>query len=612
MGLDLWPDVPRMPVITDAGLDVRMPLRPDMGPDLALASLTTGGITGLTFPSISVGSSTLAQTFTITNTGQQISGAIELALLSAPDFAIQSGVGDCVSSVTSLAAGATCTVHLVFVPIVSGVRAGTVSFSATPGGSGSIYLSGTALAAPTLSPSPSLVSFGSVPVNQISPSQTVIISNIGGSATRPLTVTFSGTGVAQVAISGSTCAAALPPGTTCSLAVRYSPTDTTGVNGTINVGDGSVSVSVPMTGTGLAPGELSLSPGSYGFGSVAVGLVGVPMSFTLSVPSTAMIDSGAIAILFSGPNAADFSLTSNTCPVSLNPGAYCTFGVTFAPSAVGARSATLNVTGGNGGTASSSIGGTGIPPVSLVALDASSSPVSSGLDFGQYPVSGDRTLTSPPTHSYRVVVRGSLGAGTTLSVVLTDSETPRNFDYALSQATNRCTGALLNVQSQTAAGGNASNWSYDAGLGGMFCDFSIEFYPQASKGNKTATITAQGSAGGLDSLTLIGTAVSPLSTPVNPVDFGKIVVGSQSSVMTRNVTNQGILVQGPIAVALSGSNASEFTVASDSCSGMTLVGGTTCTLGIVFQPLSSGTKSATLTASAGAETATLSLAGQGN
>jgi hypothetical protein len=96
----------------------------------------------LDFGSVTTNQSSSAQSFAITNTGQQTSGAITVRSDSA-DFVVQTGGAfDCVSGNTSLAPNTACTVHIVFSPKRGGPRTGTVTFSATPGGSAGISISG--------------------------------------------------------------------------------------------------------------------------------------------------------------------------------------------------------------------------------------------------------------------------------------------------------------------------------------------------------------------------------------------------------------------------------------------------------------------------------------
>jgi sugar lactone lactonase YvrE len=100
------------------------------------------------FGSVTLGSSSAAQSFAITNTGQAASSAISLSSGNG-EFIIQSdATGSCMSGVTTLAAGASCNVSVVFTPAVAGYRAGTITFWALSGGNGNVGTTGTAPAIP--------------------------------------------------------------------------------------------------------------------------------------------------------------------------------------------------------------------------------------------------------------------------------------------------------------------------------------------------------------------------------------------------------------------------------------------------------------------------------
>src|SRR4029078_7745601 len=76
--------------------------------------------------------------FTIRNSGPQTSGPITIVSTRA-DFAIRS---DCISGATTLAPNDSCLVRVTFSPQLAGARSGTVNFSANPGGSGRVAVSG--------------------------------------------------------------------------------------------------------------------------------------------------------------------------------------------------------------------------------------------------------------------------------------------------------------------------------------------------------------------------------------------------------------------------------------------------------------------------------------
>ena len=85
----------------------------------------------------------------------------------------------------------------------------------------------------------------------------------------------------------------------------------------------------------------SLSPTSLSFGNQAVDTTSAVKKVTLTSSGTANLTISSIAI--TGANAGDFAQTNN-CPANLAPGKKCTVSVTFAPSQIGSRSASLTLT----------------------------------------------------------------------------------------------------------------------------------------------------------------------------------------------------------------------------------------------------------------------------
>ncbi|HMD17376.1 MAG TPA: choice-of-anchor D domain-containing protein [Terriglobales bacterium] len=85
----------------------------------------------------------------------------------------------------------------------------------------------------------------------------------------------------------------------------------------------------------------SLSPTSLSFGNEAIDTTSAAKKVTLTSSGTANLTISNIAI--TGTNAGDFAQTNN-CPASLAPGKKCTISVTFAPSQIGSRSASLTLT----------------------------------------------------------------------------------------------------------------------------------------------------------------------------------------------------------------------------------------------------------------------------
>jgi hypothetical protein len=87
--------------------------------------------------------------FTVTNYGQQQSGALSVISNSIDFFVVRDGVGDCLQGTDGgfgtfrLGADASCNVRVAFQPTAAGPRSGTVTVSASPGGTILMPVSGT-------------------------------------------------------------------------------------------------------------------------------------------------------------------------------------------------------------------------------------------------------------------------------------------------------------------------------------------------------------------------------------------------------------------------------------------------------------------------------------
>lgn len=95
----------------------------------------------------------------------------------------------------------------------------------------------------------------------------------------------------------------------------------------------------------------------FNFCDQAVGGTTPTQPFTLTNNTGAAVS--GLALSFTGSNPGDFQAASNTCGTSLAAGASCAINIDFAPTASGARAASLTVTDSTGDTTSSSVTGTG-------------------------------------------------------------------------------------------------------------------------------------------------------------------------------------------------------------------------------------------------------------
>lgn len=200
------------------------------------------------------------------------------------------------------------------------------------------------------------------------PTLPIGLSNLGTGPVSVTSVSKSGTDAGDFAITSDTCTGAtMPAGASCSISVRFSPTDVDERTATVTiVGPGAVgSRTVSLTGTGLDP--VLVTPAGLAFGDVALGSTSGPATVSVFDYGDAPMPVSGVSI--GGPNAADFSIAAEDCTATPIPVAMaCAVSVTFEPSSLGARSATLTIAGpAPVGTRTVPLTGTGTVPVSGVA-----------------------------------------------------------------------------------------------------------------------------------------------------------------------------------------------------------------------------------------------------
>lgn len=126
------------------------------------------------------------------------------------------------------------------------------------------------------------------------------------------------------------------------------------------------------------------------------------------------------------------------------------------------------------------------------------------------------------------------------------------------------------------------------------CTVGVKFMP-ASQGPKSASLNIPSDYVATTVASLSGTALIP-DAAVNPTshNFGSVNVGASFSAQTFTVSNNGTgdLIIGTIS--LSGTDASDFAMQNDLCSGQTIAPTGSCTVEAKFSPLSAGSKSASL------------------
>jgi hypothetical protein len=300
----------------------------------------------LTFASQVVGSTSAAQTITVTSVG---TGAVTFAGITATgDF------GQTNNCPAVLVPAAVCTISVTFAPVTTGTRTGSLVLTDNgPGGKQTVGLAGTGIA-PLVSLSPASLNFGTQVIFNPGRRQTVVLTNTGDALLSIAGITVVGTNATDFTQT-NTCGTSVAVAATCTITVEFRPSAINTRSAEIGITDnsGSANQTVSLSGTGT---QVVLQP-SLNFGRVTVGTPSTGRSVTLANIANTTVNLSGIAI--TGPNASDFAQT-NTCTATVPPGKKCSFTVIFTPSAKGTRTAALAVTDDGGGSPQTvSLTGTG-------------------------------------------------------------------------------------------------------------------------------------------------------------------------------------------------------------------------------------------------------------
>ena len=285
--------------------------------------------TSLTFASTSIGNTTAVQNITISNTGTA-TGNLGTAAIAGDFLLVANTCGATLPSQTG------CTVSIAFKPTVSGIRTGIFTIASDSGPqTASLVGTGTTPATDTLA-SASLA-YPDTLVNTTSAAQTLTLTNSGDVA---LTLIAARITSGDFTVTNA-CGNSLSAHSTCSFQVFFVPKSVGPQSGLLTLTDALGSQTVALTGTGLAPPGVSLSPISLTYGITGVGNASAPQTLTLTNNGGSPLQLNSVTL------SGDFGVVagSNTCPitVALAINSACTLQVAFVPHSSGARSGNLTV-----------------------------------------------------------------------------------------------------------------------------------------------------------------------------------------------------------------------------------------------------------------------------
>jgi|GEM_PF-790024 len=291
-----------------------------------------------------VGSTSPAVTFTLSNTGT--AGLFLSGFSTTGNFAITG------SQPTTIAAGGTATISLVFSPGAVGIQTGTLSIGSDLG-TYTVNLTGTGT-----TPLPTLTT--------LNPTSGPVGTNVtisGTNLTGATSVLFNGTAASNFSVlNATTIGAVVPAGATTGNVTVVTPGGTSnGLLFTVTLPPAQLEVS--QNGTSYPSGGAA-----YSFGNQLIGTSSTPVDFTLS-------NTGGITLIINSITTTGNYAINGGLPSSITAGGNAQVNVVFTPTAAGTRTGTL-VISTNVGTYTVNLTGNGTTPTPTISsLNPSSGPV---------------------------------------------------------------------------------------------------------------------------------------------------------------------------------------------------------------------------------------------
>ncbi len=395
-----------------------------------------------------------------------------------------------------------------------------------------------------LSGTPADTDFGDVVVGQPSSSVSYTISNDGDETSGTLGVIVDPT-ASGFAVSDNTCSGiTLAKHATCTFAIAFTP-------GAAGISMATVHIAATpggeltrnVMGNGLQPGALDIVQASHAFNPRLID--GTPTTATFTVKNTGQVATGTPMPSITG-TAGAYAIASTTCNAPLAPNATCSVGVTFHPTTVGSKPATLVVTGSPGGSDSATLSGTGIAHVTVtktgngtVTSNMTGIDCGSGCatDFSATPV----TLTAAPDMGANFTgwMGDCSGSTTTCTLDLTASKNvvaafaPQRFTLTTSTTgTGMGTvsgagmydyGTPVTVTASAATGSTFTGWGGDcAGMPTCTVTMTANHAVSANFDANPETLTVSASGGGTVVSTPAGISCSG-ATCTHDFDYNQMV-----------------------------------------------------------------------------------------
>lgn len=377
----------------------------------------------LGFGNVLLGSS-LTQAVSITNTG---SAGVRVSNASA------NGTGYAVSGLTypfTLSPGQSALLNVTFTPLAVGTDRGSVlvkastqtwkrhrrwGYAAPTTTTATVALSGSGIsAAGQISASPTSLSFGNLPPGT---SQTLneTLTNTG---TTSVTISQASMSNGMFTASNLPLPSILGAGNSVTFGVVFTPSVTGAITGNLSILSDAANprLSIALSGSESALGQLTLSPANLNFGSVSTGS-------RASLSGTLNATGSPVTISSGTSTSAEFLLGGISFPATLAAGQSVPFTVTFSPQSSGSASASLSfVSNATNSPATESLSGSGVASIQHsvdLSWSASSSSSVQGYNVYRAGVSGGPYAPVVSANPGTTFVDGSVQPGQTYYYVVT-------------------------------------------------------------------------------------------------------------------------------------------------------------------------------------------------
>ncbi len=461
--------------------------------------------------------------------------------------------------------------------------------------------------------------FGSVYNLSGSSSNTFIVFNNGGGdlllSGTPI-VSITGTNATDFTVTTQPGSTISGSGGSESFIILFDPSDLGVRSATVSIANTDLDenpYTFDIQGTGSGPPEIDITGNNVSiidgdtspsvtddtyFGSVDIVTGSANHTFTISNSGDSNLNlTGSPAVALSGSQAADFSLTTQPSSTISPNGGVTTFVVHFNPSATGIRTALISIANNDPdeNPYSFNIQGTGSasPEMDIMGNNisiidgATSTSVSDGSDFGNTDIN-----TGSQTNAFSI---NNSGSG---SLTLTGSPMVTVFGTHASDFTVNQQPASATVAAQ--GGIQTFQITFDPPTAGLRQATVSITNDDADESPYTFAIQGTGTIN--PEIDILGNGVSIANGASSPSSndstaFGDALVGGTTHTVTYIIENTGpaplnLTGSWPL-VAISGTHAGDFSVLSAPSS--PVAAGESTSFQISFDPLTSGTRSATLT-----------------